>query len=173
MSLKRSRRITISLKATHLLSGTLCNLLQDNGQVEIHHAVDEEQICGTRPCGQATVGDEGYTEAYTDSEKEQYGKGLLGTSSPRRATTARLRDGTGPASVDCSLCNCTMVAIGIIGIGCEETTIHSPSLGPVLCTPTTAPTRILNVPGSSPCGPEAFCPWNDITHSMKSRNMAG
>lgn len=56
MSLKHSRCITIPLKATHLLSGTLRNLLQDNGQVEIHHAVDEEQVCSTRPCGQVVVG---------------------------------------------------------------------------------------------------------------------
>lgn len=54
--LKRSRCIAISLKATHLLSGTLRNLLQDNGQVELHHAVDEEQVCSMRPCGQATMG---------------------------------------------------------------------------------------------------------------------
>ncbi len=34
--------------------------------MEIHHAVDEEQVCSTRPCGQAMVAvDKGYTEAYT------------------------------------------------------------------------------------------------------------
>ena len=109
MSLKYSRRITIPLKATHLLASTLRN----NGQVEIHHAVDEEQVCSVRPCGQTTVRvDKGSTEAYTDSEKEGYGQGLLVTSSPRRVTTARSRNGTGLASVDGSLCNCTMVAIG-------------------------------------------------------------
>jgi hypothetical protein len=32
-------------------TGTLRILLQDNGQVEIHYAVDEEQVCSTRPCG--------------------------------------------------------------------------------------------------------------------------
>ena len=67
MSLKRSRRITIPLKATHMLSGALRILLQDNSQVEIHRTVDEEQVCSTRPCGQATVGvDKGYTEALGD-----------------------------------------------------------------------------------------------------------
>ncbi len=94
MSLKRSRCITILLKATHLFFGTLRNLLQDNGQVEIHHAVDEEQVCSTRPCGQVTVRvDKGYTEAYTDSEEERHEQGLLGTSCLRRATAARSRDG--------------------------------------------------------------------------------
>lgn len=122
MSLKRSRCITILLKATHLLSGTLRILLQDNGQVKIHHAVDEEQVCSTR---QATVRlDKGYTEAYTDSEEEWYGQGPLETSSPRRATTARSRSGTGPAS----MARCAAIRwwpLGRDGIGCEETTTHS------------------------------------------------
>ena len=75
--LERGRRIAIPLKGTHLPSGTLRILLQANGQVEIHHAVDEEAVCSTRPCGDATVGvDKGYTEAYTDSDGERHGEGL-------------------------------------------------------------------------------------------------
>ncbi|MCY3659332.1 MAG: hypothetical protein OXG36_09970 [Caldilineaceae bacterium] len=40
--LERGQRIAIPLKGTHLPSGTLRILLQPNGQVEIHYAVDEE-----------------------------------------------------------------------------------------------------------------------------------
>lgn len=95
--------------------------------MESYHAVDEEQVCSTRPCSQATVRvDKGSTEAYTDSKEERHGQGFLGTSSLRRATTGKSRDG-GPTSMDGSLCNCTIVAIGEgTGIGCEETTTHSP-----------------------------------------------
>ena len=76
-SLERGQRIVIPLKGTHLPSGTLRILLQANGQVEVHHAVDETQVCSTRPCGEATVGvDKGYTEAYTDSDAERHGEGL-------------------------------------------------------------------------------------------------
>ena len=76
-SLERGQRIAIPLKGTHLPSGTLRILLRDNGQVEVHYAVDEEQVCSTRPCGEATVGvDKGYTEAYTDSDGERHGEGL-------------------------------------------------------------------------------------------------
>ena len=65
------------LKGTHLPFGTLRILLQNNGQVELHHAVDEEQVCSARPRGQAMVGvDKGYTESCTDSEGEHYGEGL-------------------------------------------------------------------------------------------------
>ncbi|MYA03471.1 MAG: hypothetical protein F4Y37_02500, partial [Caldilineaceae bacterium SB0664_bin_22] len=75
--LERGQRIAIPLKGTHLPSGTLRILLQDNGQVEVHYAVDETQVCSTRPCGEATVGvDKGYTEAYTDSDGERHGEGL-------------------------------------------------------------------------------------------------
>ena len=50
---------------------------QANGQVEIHHAVDEDAVCSTRPCGPATVGvDKGYTAAYTDGDEERHGEGL-------------------------------------------------------------------------------------------------
>ena len=76
-SMDRGQRIAIPLKGTHLPSGTLRILLQANGQVEIHYAVDEEAVCSTRPCGDATVGvDKGYTEAYTDSDGERHGEDL-------------------------------------------------------------------------------------------------
>ncbi|MYA05962.1 MAG: transposase, partial [Caldilineaceae bacterium SB0664_bin_22] len=39
--LERGQRIAIPLKGTHLPSGTLRILLRDNGQVEVHYAVDE------------------------------------------------------------------------------------------------------------------------------------
>ncbi len=75
--LERGQRIAIPLKGTYLPSGTLRILLRDNGQVEVHYAVDETQVCSTRPCGEATVGvDKGYTEAYTDSDGERHGEGL-------------------------------------------------------------------------------------------------
>ena len=72
-SLEYGQRTAIPLKGTHLPSGTLRILLQDNSQVEVHHAVAEEQVCSTRPCGPATVGvDKGCTEAYTDSDGERH-----------------------------------------------------------------------------------------------------
>ena len=75
--MERGQRIAIPLKGTHLPSGTLRILLQPNGQVAVHYAVDETEVCSTRPCGDATVGvDKGYTEAYTDNDGERHGKGL-------------------------------------------------------------------------------------------------
>ncbi|MYC64495.1 MAG: transposase [Caldilineaceae bacterium SB0661_bin_34] len=75
--MERGQRIAIPLKGTHLPSGTLRILLQPNGQVAVHYAVDETEVCSTRPCGDATVGvDKGYTEAYTDSDGERHGQGL-------------------------------------------------------------------------------------------------
>ena len=63
-SLEYGQRTAIPLKGTHLPSGSLRILLQDNSQVEIHHAVAEEQVCSTRPYGPATIGvDKGYTES--------------------------------------------------------------------------------------------------------------
>ena len=74
---ERGQRIAIPLKGTYLPSGTLRILLRDHGQVEVHYAVDETEVCRTRPCGDATVGvDKGYTEAYTDSDGERHGEGL-------------------------------------------------------------------------------------------------
>ena len=73
----RGERIAIPLRGTHLPTGTLRLILQDDGQVAIHHAVDETAACSTKPCGTATVGiDKGYTEAYTDSDGERHGEGL-------------------------------------------------------------------------------------------------
>ena len=75
--MERGQRIAIPLKGTHLPSGTLRILLRPNGQVAVHYAVDETEVCSTRPCGDATVGvDKGYTEAYTDSDGERHGQGL-------------------------------------------------------------------------------------------------
>ncbi len=75
--LERGQRIAIPLRGTHLPTGTLRIILQDNGQVEVHYAVAEEDVCSTRPCGETTVGvDKGYTEAYTDSDGQRHGAGL-------------------------------------------------------------------------------------------------
>ena len=75
--MERGQRIAIPLKGTHLSSGTLHILLQDNGQEEVHYAVAEDEVCSTRPCGRGTVDvDKGYTEAYTDSDGERHGEGL-------------------------------------------------------------------------------------------------
>ena len=75
--MERGQRIAIPLKGTHLPSGTLRILLQPNGQVAVHYAAAEDEVCSTRPCGDATVGvDKGYTEAYTDNDGERHGQGL-------------------------------------------------------------------------------------------------
>ena len=75
--MERGQRIAIPLREKRLPTGTLRIILRDNGQVEIHHAVDETTVCSTRPCGTETVGvDKGYTEAYTDSDGERHGEGL-------------------------------------------------------------------------------------------------
>ncbi len=94
--LERGQRIAIPLKGTHLPSGTLRILLRANGQVEVHYAVDEEQVCSTRPCGEATVGvDKGYTEAYTDSDGTRHGEGLgdlLATESDHQKVKGQQRN---------------------------------------------------------------------------------
>ncbi len=94
--LERSQRIAIPLKGTCLPSGTLRILLRDHGQVEIHYAVDEAQVCSTRPCGNATVGvDKGYTEAYTDSDGTRHGEGLgdlLSAESDQRKVKGQRRN---------------------------------------------------------------------------------
>ena len=75
--LERGQRIAIPLRGTHLPTGTLRIILQDDGQVAIHYAVDEDTACSTKPCGTDTIGvDKGYTEAYADSEGERHGEGL-------------------------------------------------------------------------------------------------
>ena len=46
--LERGQLISIPIKGTYLPSGTLHIILQPNGQVAVHHALDEEQVCSTR-----------------------------------------------------------------------------------------------------------------------------
>jgi len=71
------QRIAIPLRGTHLPTGTLRIILQDDGQVAIHYAIDETAVCSTKPCGDGELGvDKGYTEAYADSEGERHGEGL-------------------------------------------------------------------------------------------------
>ena len=49
-------------------TGTLRIVLQDDGQVAIHYAIDETAVCSTKPCGDGELGvDKGYTEAYADN----------------------------------------------------------------------------------------------------------
>ena len=75
--MERGQRIAIPLREKHTPSGQLRILLQDDGQVEVHYSVNEEDACSTHPGGSETVGvDKGYTEAYTDSEGERHGPGL-------------------------------------------------------------------------------------------------
>ena len=75
--MERGKRIAIPLKEKHTPSGQLRIILQDDGQLEIHYAVNEDDACSTKPCGDGTVGvDKGYTEAYTDSDGERHGEGL-------------------------------------------------------------------------------------------------
>ena len=75
--MERGQRIAIPLREKHTPSGQLRIILQNDGQLEVHYAVDETRVCSTRPCGEATVGvDKGYTEAYTDSDGERHGRGL-------------------------------------------------------------------------------------------------
>ena len=75
--IERRQRIAIPLRGSRVPTGNLRLVLQDDGQVAIHHALDEDTVCSTKPCGSETVGvDKGYTEAYTDSDGERHGKGL-------------------------------------------------------------------------------------------------
>ena len=48
--LERGRRIAIPLRGTHLPTGTLRLILQDDGQVAVHYAIDETAVCSTKPC---------------------------------------------------------------------------------------------------------------------------
>ncbi len=94
--LERGQRLAIPLRGAALPTGTLRLILQDDGQVEIHHAVDEDTACSTKPCGSETVGvDKGYTEAYADSEGERHGEGLgdlLARESDDRKVKGRRRN---------------------------------------------------------------------------------
>ena len=72
----RGERIAVPLGGTRVPTGNLRLILRD-GQVEVHHAVDEHAVCSTRPCGEGEIGvDKGYTEAYTDSDGKRHGEGL-------------------------------------------------------------------------------------------------
>ncbi len=65
------------LNGTTLPTGNLRLILRDDGQVEVHYAVEEHTVCSTKPCGDGEIGiDKGYTEAYTDSDGERHGEGL-------------------------------------------------------------------------------------------------
>ncbi len=75
--LERGQRIALPPRGTHLPTGTLRIILQDDGQVAIHYAIDEDTACSTKPCGDGELGvDMGYTEAYADSAGERHGEGL-------------------------------------------------------------------------------------------------
>ena len=66
--LEHGQRLAIPLRGTHLPTGTLRIILQDDGQVAIHYAIDETAVCSTKPCGDGELGvDKGYTEAYADN----------------------------------------------------------------------------------------------------------
>ena len=76
MGLKPRKRITIPLNSRTAPSGTL-RLIVRNGRVEVHYAVDDEQVCVVRPTGDATIGiDKGYTEVFIDSDGDVHGDGL-------------------------------------------------------------------------------------------------
>ncbi len=94
--LERGQRLAIPLRGTHLPTGTLRIILQDDGQVAIHYAIDEDTACSTKPCGQGELGvDKGYTEAYADSEGERHGEGLgdlLAAESDARKVKGQRRD---------------------------------------------------------------------------------
>ncbi len=94
--LERGRCIAIPLRGTHLPTGTLRIILQDDGQLAIHYAIDEDTACSTKPCGQGELGvDKGYTEAYADSEGERHGEGLgdrLAAESDARKVKGQRRD---------------------------------------------------------------------------------
>ena len=94
--LEHGQRIAIPLRGMHLPTGTLRIILQDDGQVAIHYAVDEDTACSTKPCGTDTIGvDKGYTEAYADSAGERHGEGLgdlLAAESDARKVKGQRRD---------------------------------------------------------------------------------
>jgi IS605 OrfB family transposase len=76
MSLERGKRIAIPLNTNRLPSGTL-RLILRGGRVEVHYAVEAEEVCSVRPAGEETVGiDKGYTEVFTDSDGDVHGEAL-------------------------------------------------------------------------------------------------
>jgi IS605 OrfB family transposase len=79
MGLIPRNRVSIPLTTNRLPSGMIRLILKDNGRIAVHHTVDVEENCVTRPHGDKTLGvDKGYTEAFTDSKGDRHGK-TLGT----------------------------------------------------------------------------------------------
>jgi IS605 OrfB family transposase len=77
MGLVPQKRVSIPLTTNRLPLGMLRLILKDNGRIAVHHTVDVEKNCVTRPHGDKTLGvDKGYTEAFTDSESGRHGKTL-------------------------------------------------------------------------------------------------
>ncbi len=70
------KRIAIPLNTTAPPTGTIRLILRD-GRVEVHWAIEENQVTVTRPTGDKTLGiDKGYTEVFTDSDGDRHGEGL-------------------------------------------------------------------------------------------------
>ena len=70
-----------------------------DGEVAVHHAVDEDTVCSTRPYGTKTVGvDKGCTEACTDSEGKRHG-GELGDLLAEESNHVKAKGGKGTVSV--------------------------------------------------------------------------
>lgn len=75
-SLEKGNRISIPLNSSHKPTGTL-RLILNQGIVEIHYTVEASDNCSCKPCGNQEVGvDKGYTEVFTDSDKERHGESL-------------------------------------------------------------------------------------------------
>ena len=53
--LERGQRLAIPLRGTTLPTGNLRIILQDDGQVAVHYALDEDVACSTKPCGQGEL----------------------------------------------------------------------------------------------------------------------
>ena len=76
MSLEPRKRIAIPLNTTHLPSGTLRLIIQDDS-AKVHYTIEADLACSTRECGERKVGiDKGYSEVCTDSDGVTYGSGL-------------------------------------------------------------------------------------------------
>jgi IS605 OrfB family transposase len=77
MGLVPRERVSIPLTTNRLPSGMLRLIFKGNGRIAVHHTVDVEENCVSRPHGDKTLGvDKGYTEAFTDSEGARHGKTL-------------------------------------------------------------------------------------------------
>lgn len=70
------KRIAIPLNTSRVPSGTL-HLILRGGKAEVHYTVHAEIECATPPCGEGALGiDKGYTEAFTDSDRDRHGEEL-------------------------------------------------------------------------------------------------